>query len=221
MSDTEPDGEYVPPDDPDVDYLMHRLETLEETVDEPDEREEVRRTMSAARRLAHVGGFEERIQKFTGRDVAEAFVGGIAFSLPMLVEDGVFEIARWFLQTTVAGVPVFFVANVAFVVFLTIGLIYWSDIRDVQVTDPLFGVIPRRLVGVLAVSFLTATFLLFLWGRHTADDPAGTLEVLSRITVVWSAAAFGAALGDILPGESRGHDLVLENIDEIVSREDE
>lgn len=146
--------------------------------------------------------------------MAEAFVGGILVSLPMLVEDGVFEIARWFLQTTVAGVPVFLVGNVAFIVVVTIGLMYWSDIREVQITNPIFGVVPRRLVGVLTVSVLTAVFLMVLWGRLLAGDPEGPLEVFARVTVIWAAAAFGGALGDILPGESRGHDIVVENLDE-------
>ena len=208
--------EYVPPDEPDVEYLMEHLERLEETVDAPEERDQVRRTMRVARRISTPDHLERRIRKFTTRDVAEAFVGGILLSLPLLVEDGVFEIAEWFLETTVAGVPVVLVANVAFIVVLTTGLIYWADIRDVQVTNPLFGVIPRRLVGVLLVSFLTAAFLLVLWGRHLGDDPASTLEIFGRVTVIWAAAAFGAALGDILPGESRGYDLVVENFDEIV-----
>ena len=217
MGDTDcGDADGEPPDDPDLDHLLDRLEELEETVDNPEEREQVRRTLQVARRIPGHGMLGKRIQKYTTRDIAEAFVGGILLSLPMLVEDGVFRIAEWFLSRTVAGVPVFLVGNVVFVVLLTIGLIYWSDIREVQITNPIFGFIPRRLVGVLGISFLTSAFLLVLWGRHLAEDPAGALEVFARITVVWSAAAIGGALGDILPGESRGHDIIVENLDEIV-----
>ncbi len=223
MADAEYDGEdaYVPPEQPDVEYLLGRLEKLEETVDDPEERKQVRRTIQAAHRLPGAEALEDRIQKFTSRDVAEAFVGGIILSLPLLVEDGVFEIAEWFLETTVSGVPVFLVANVTFVVLLTVGLLYWSDIRDVRVTKPLFGFVPRRLVGVLTISLLTAAFLLVLWGRHAEGDPASTLEVFARVTVIWTAAAFGAALGDILPGESRGRDLLVENVGDVVTGSDE
>lgn len=203
--------------EPDIDHLLDHLEELEETVDNPEEREQVRRTMSVARRIPGSRMLEKRIQKYTTRDMAEAFVGGILVAMPMLVEDGIFEIAEWFLETTVAGVPVYLVGNVVFIVLLTIGLIYWSDIREVQITNPIFGVVPRRLVGVLGVSFVTAVFLMVLWGRLLAGDPESSLEVFARVTVVWAAAAFGGALGDILPGESRGHDIIVDNLDEIVN----
>lgn len=217
-ADTGSTDEYTPPDDPDIDYLLTHLEKLEATVDEPEELEQVRRTVKVARRIPDSRALEQRIQKYTTRDMAEAFVGGILLSLPLLVEDGVYEIAEWFLETVVAGVPVFLVANVTFVVMLTVGLLYWSDICDVRITSPIFGVVPRRLLGVLAISFLTAVFLVILWGRHA--DAGSTLEVVARMTVIWAAAAFGAALGDILPGESRGYDLVVENLDEIVGSDD-
>ena len=221
MPDTElGDADDGPPTDPDIDHLLDRLEELEETVDNPEEREQVRRTMQVARRLPGSGRLGERIQKYTTRDVAEAFVGGILLSLPMLVEDGVFVIAEWLLATTVGGIPVFLASNIAFIVLLTIGLIYWSDIREVQITNPILGFIPRRLVGVLAISFFTSAFLFVLWGRHLEAESASALDVLAPITVIWAAAAFGGALGDILPGESRGHDIIVENLDEIVGPDD-
>lgn len=203
------------PAETDVSHLLDHLEELEETVDDPDERAEVRHAMRIARRIPGNGLVRDGIRKYTTRDVAEGFVGGILLSLPLLVEDGVFEIAEWFLETTVAGVPVFLAGNVAFIVLLTIGLLYWSDFRDVRITEPILGIVPRRLVGVLLVSLLTATFLLVLWGRHAEEDPT-TMEVVGRITVIWAAAAFGAALGDILPGESDGTDLTVDNLDQII-----
>ena len=45
------------------------------------------------------------------------------------------------------------------------------------------------------------------WTRHVYQYPT-TLEQFSCVTVIWAAAALGAALGDILPGESKGQDLV-------------
>ena len=45
------------------------------------------------------------------------------------------------------------------------------------------------------------------WTRHVHQYPT-TLEQFSRVTVIWAAAALGATLGDILPGESNGQDLV-------------
>ncbi|WP_247001015.1 DUF2391 domain-containing protein [Halosolutus gelatinilyticus] len=204
------------PSEPDVDQLLDRLEQLEELVDHPDEREQVRETMAVARRIPGLDAVGRGIRKYTARDMAEAFVGTILLALPLLVEDGVFVIADHFVGTTRAGIPIYLVGNVAFVVVLTTGLLYWTDIREVNVTNPLFGVVPRRLIGVLAISFLTAAVLLATWGRLAVDDPS-PLEAFARITVVWTAGAIGAALGDILPGESAGHDVTIENLDEIVS----
>lgn len=203
----------------DIDQLLTELETLKETVDDPTEREQVREAMKVAQNLPRTERAKRRIKKYTTRDVAEGFVGGILLSLPLLVEDGVFEIAEWFLETVVFGIPLFLVANIGFIMLMVYGLLYWSDIRNVKDPNPILGVIPRRYVGVLLISLVTAAFLLVLWGRHVEEDPASTLEVFGRVTVIWAAAAFGAALGDILPGESRGHDVVLENINEIVTKE--
>jgi len=47
---------------------------------------------------------------------------------------------------------------------------------------------------------------MFMWGRLHEENPT-TLEQFGRVTVIWAAAALGATLGDILPGESKGQDL--------------
>jgi uncharacterized membrane protein len=207
--------------DPAVDRLLEELAELEETVDDEAEREQVRETMAAAQRLPGTARLGKTIRKYTTRDVAEAFIGSIVFALPLLVED-FSAIAQWLLRTRHGGIefgiPVFFVVNVCFAVLLTTGLLYWVDIREVRITSPLLGFVPRRLVGVLLVSFATATFLFFLWGKHL--EAGGTAELVTQITVVWVVAALGATLGDILPGESQGYDIRIENLDDIIAPED-
>lgn len=138
--------------------------------------------------------------------MAEAFVGSIVFLIPLLVEDGVFEIADHFLTVRVAGWPVFLLGNAAFVMLLTGALIYWSDIQRVDVTTYVLGIpIPRRLLITLLIALGTATLMMTLWGR-VADWTIPAVAV-ARITVVWTAASIGAALGDLLPGESTGSDI--------------
>lgn len=188
--------------DYDIDDVLRQLERLEDTVDEDQERQEVQRTR---RMLARVPG-SDRIHKYTSRDVAEGFVGGIVFSLPLLVEDGVFEIAEWFAGVSVGPVPIFLTLNVVFIVVLTAGLLYATDIRDVRNVNPILGVIPRRLVAVLVISFVVAAGMMYMWGRLHEEDPTA-LEALGRITVIWAASALGAVLADILPGESQGEHL--------------
>ena len=186
----------------DVEDVLEQLRVLERTVTTPEERREVER---AKRMLKRVPG-SDRIRKYTTRDIAEGVVGGIVFSLPLLVEDGVFEIAEWFLEFTVGPLPVFLVVNSIFVVALATGLLYATDFRDVRITRPILGVVPRRLVGVLVISFIVAAGMMFMWGRLHEEDPTA-LERLGRITVLWAASALGATLGDILPGESSGTDI--------------
>ncbi|MFB6183254.1 MAG: DUF2391 domain-containing protein [Haloarculaceae archaeon] len=193
------------PEDVDVDHLLDSLETLESTVDDEDERRQVRRSIRLARRLDGDGVFGQAIRKYTREDLAESFVGSVVFAIPMLVESGVFDIARTFETTTVVGVPVLYLANAAFVVTLTTGVLYWAEFQNVEVYRPLFGVVPRRLVGVLVVSFLASVIMMTLWGR--VGGWADPWDALARVSVVWSVAAIGAGLGDILPGESDAADL--------------
>lgn len=212
-SDTAGDGSGGERSDPDIDDLLAQLDALEATVDDSEERERVRETISLVERMPGSEAFTTRISKYTGRDIAQSFVGGIVFALPLLVEGGVFEIAAWFATARIAGFPVYLAAHVCFVVGVTTGLLYYADFRDVQVYRPIFGLVPRRLVGVLSVAFLVSAGLMVLWGRLFEEDPT-TLEAFARVTVVWAGAAFGGALGDILPGESTGRD-VSDHFDEL------
>ena len=197
---------FVGPADPTMDDLLAKLDALESVVDDDAERRKVKQTIAMVERMPGSKAFTTRISKYTTRDVAESFVGAVIFSLPLLVEDGVFEIAEWLVEFTPGGVPVFFIANVLFVLGMTAGLLYYADFRQIKVMNPILGVIPRRYVGVLGVSLLTAFLMLLMWGRLHSEDPT-TVEQVSRVTVIWAAAAFGAALGDILPGESQGKDM--------------
>ncbi|MFB6296162.1 MAG: hypothetical protein ABEH66_04885 [Halobacteriales archaeon] len=185
--------------------LHEGFDELESRAESEADREEIRRLRARARGAATDEPFGERIRKYTTRDVAEAFVGSVIFSIPFLVEDGVFDVANYFLSVRVGAFPVFFVLNAAFVLVIVEVLVYRTGPQDVQVYRPLFGVVPRRLVGITVVSFLTAAALMTMWGRVGGwTDP---VVAVARVSAVWTVAAFGAALGDILPGESSGDDI--------------
>ncbi|WP_336135962.1 DUF2391 family protein [Natronomonas amylolytica] len=192
-----------------VDDVRSRLEDLEAAVDDEHERREVREAIRLVDRLP-TDGVRDRIDKFTRRDIAEAFVGSILISLPMLVEDGVNDIAAHLLAA-----PSLLFINLAFVVVMTAGMLYYAEFRNVEVSRPLFGIVPRRLVAVLVIAFVTAAFTMTVWGRLDGwTDPA---VALARVSVVWAVACFGAALGDILPGESTGAD-INDELDEFGER---
>ncbi|SIS09143.1 DUF2391 family protein [Natronorubrum thiooxidans] len=182
-----------PPNEATMDDLYDQLETLAETVDDPEERTEVRRTMRLADRLSHNGMVSRVITEFTGKDKAEAFVGSVVLGLPLLVEDGVLEIGAF-----LAATPVFFVVNLVLAATLVVGILYVADFRDVQIHNPYFGVVPRRPVWVLGIAFATATVMMTLWGRIVWDEPWINL---CQVSVVFTGMAIGGSLGDIIPGE--------------------
>jgi uncharacterized membrane protein len=188
-----------------LDALHQQFDELEAAVDDATNRHEVTQIRTRAIEATLEDAFGDRIEKYTSRDIAEAFVGSIVFSIPFLVEDGVFDVAEYFLSFRIGPVPVFFVAHTAFVLVVISGLVYWAGPQDVTVTRPVLGVIPRRLIGTAVVAFLTASALMTLWGR--VDHWQDPVVAVARISVVWTVAAFGAALGDILPGESSGADI--------------
>jgi len=178
---------------------------LESVVDDSSGRRDVDRLRERAARATLDDGFDDQIRKYTSRDIAEAFVGSVFFSIPFLVEDGVFDVAAFFLSFRVGGVPVYLLVNVAFVLGMVLALVYWAGPQDVHVSRPIFGIVPRRLVGISIVSFLTAAALMTMWGR--VGNWREPVVALARISAVWTVASFGAALGDILPGESSGSDI--------------
>jgi len=198
--------------------VIQQLDELEETVDSAEEQRELNDVRVALERLPNT--VSKQIEKYTTRDVAEGFVGSIIISLPLLVEDGVFDIGEHFIENTVLGIPVWLVGNVTFIVIMTWALLYWADFREVRNAKPFFGILPRRLVGVLFISLFTSSLLMTLWGR--VGGWADPLEAFARISVIWAAAAFGAVLGDILPGQSKGTELrkVPEGVSESFRSDD-
>ena len=114
----------------DIEDVVRHLERLSETVDDEEECKEVRRAIGMAEGLP----FAAAIEKYTTRDIAQAFVGSIVFSMPFLVEDGVYVIARHFLQD-----PVFLVGNVFFVVVVASGPLSGPTYATSGSTDPCLG----------------------------------------------------------------------------------
>lgn len=110
----------------------------------------------------------------------------------MFVEGGTAEVGEF-----VATRPVFLVGTVVAAVWLVHGIVYVADFQDVRVHDPILGIVPRRMVGVSGVAFLTALVAMTAWGR--VDWTAPWLAFCT-VSVAFVPMAIGAALGDILPG---------------------
>jgi uncharacterized membrane protein len=185
--------------------LHDQLDDLEAVIGSEAHRREIEGLRVRAQQAAVGQRFGGQIRKYTTRDIAEAFVGSVVFAIPFLVEDGVFDVADYFLAFRIGEFPVFFLLNAAFVLGMILALVYWAGPQDVRMSRPLFGIVPRRLVGIGLISFLTAAMLMTMWGR--VDGWQDPVVAVARISAVWTVASFGAALGDILPGESSGDDL--------------
>ena len=180
-----------PEEPPDMGELYDQLRELEETVDTPAEREKVRaalRTVVAVRS----GPFGRVVYGFDRGDAAEALLGALVFGVPMFVEGGTQEVGAF-----LAGRPVLLAATVLASVGVTAAVLYVADIQDVRVKRRLFGVVPRRLAGVLSVAAVTALLAMTAWGRVDWAEPA---LAASQVAVAFGPMAVGAALGDILPG---------------------
>jgi uncharacterized membrane protein len=185
-------GEDVPEEPPDVDDLLDQLEELETTVDTGEERRQVREAIRVARRVDTGGAFGRTIYGYDVADLTEAVLGSLLFGIPMAVEGGTLESGAF-----VATHPLYLGGTLFTSVLIVVGILYVADIQEVRVYRPFFGVIPRRLVGVLGVSFLSALALMTAWGRVDWVDP---WIAFSQVAVAFVPMSIGAALGDILPG---------------------
>ncbi|SEG21697.1 DUF2391 domain-containing protein [Halobellus limi] len=200
LEDDSEDGEYeVDSADEELQHLLEEFDALAETVDSPAERARVRRARraaviatTAAAEAADAPVFGRVIRGFDRSDLAEAFLGSFLFGVPMFVEGGTNEVGAFLARR-----PLFLFGTVLSAIGLVVGILYVAEIQDVRVHNPILGVVPRRLVGVLGVSFLTAVAAMTAWGRIAWSEP--TLA-FATVAVAFVPMSVGAALGDILPG---------------------
>ena len=127
---------------------------MEELVDSPAEREQVRETGRLAVDVATPGVFCRVVRGYDRVDTADSLLGALLFGIPMFVEGGTNEVGAF-----VATHPPYLLATHLMTIGPVVGLIYVAGIQDVCVYRPFFGIVPRRLVGVLSVSFGTALLM--------------------------------------------------------------
>lgn len=172
--------------------VFDELEALEAVVDDPEELRRVRETKRLVL-TAQRGPFGRVVSGFDRADAAEALLGSLLFGIPMFVEGGTGEVGAY-----VATHPLYFLVTLGFALSTVVGILYVADIQDVRVQNPLFGLVPRKLLGVVTVAALTAVVMMTAWGRV---DWAGQPWVsVCDVTVAFFPMAIGSALGDILPG---------------------
>ena len=177
--------------DPDIDDAIDELEELEDFVDSEDERKQVReamRTLERTRRRPRLFG---RLRDgFDLRDAGEALVGSFIFGIPMVVEGGTLEIGAY-----IATRPLSIVATALLGLGFVVGIFRAVEFEKVE-DDLLLGVIPVRLIGILAIAGGTALVVMTVWGRVDWSQPQ---LAASQTLVTAVVMAVGASLGDILP----------------------
>ncbi len=180
-------------EDPDIGDLVDELEAIGERADDPELTEQVRDAIDLAVEVqGETAVFGRVIHGYDRADAAESFLGALVFGIPMFVEGGTQEVG-----TFVATHPLYLLATFVGALLLSVGILYVAEIQDVRVKDPFFGVIPRRLAGVLLIPLLTAALVMTVWGRVGWADP---WVALCQVAVAFVPMVIGAALGDILPG---------------------
>ncbi|WP_255149493.1 DUF2391 family protein [Halorarius halobius] len=180
-----------PADEPTPEEVVDGLAELKREVDDPEAREQVDDLMAQVAEL-QPRGLGNVIVGFDRTDLAEATLGALLFGIPMFVEGGTSEVGA-----VLAARPLALAGTLAAAVALVYGIVYVADYQDVRVRDPIFGVVPRRLAGVVAASFATALVAMTAWGRVDWAEP---WLAVSTVAVAFVPMAIGAALGDILPG---------------------
>jgi len=180
------------PEGPDMGDLFDELSELEESVDSPEEREQVRETMRLMMDVQEPAVFGRVVFGFDRSDAAEALLGALLFGIPMFVEGGTTEVGEF-----IAARPAYFLLTNALTVSLGVGILYVADFQDVRVHQPILGVLPRKLLGVLTIPLLTAVTVMTAWGRVDWADP---WLAVCQISVALVPMAIGSALGDLLPG---------------------
>ena len=190
---TETDGgTAVPEVPPDLGDLYDELTTLRETVDSEAERELVEGTIEMVLNVER-RAFGRVVSGFDRSDAAEALLGSLLFGIPMFVEGGTLEVGLF-----VATHPAYLVGTLLAALGTVVGILYVADIQDVRIRNPVFGLVPRKLLGVVAVASLTAVAMMTGWGR--VDWVATPWLALCQVTVAFFPMSIGAALGDLLPG---------------------
>ncbi|WP_459191991.1 hypothetical protein [Halosimplex sp. J119] len=179
-----------PESEPDIDDVLDELEELEELVDTPEEREQVREAMRTARRAHTPRVFGRITNAFDLRDAGEAVVGAFIFGIPMIVEGGTLEIGE-----DIAGSVPALAATAGFGFLVVLGILYAARFEAVE-SDLLFGFLPRRLLGILAISTAMSVGLMTLWQRVDWSSPE---EAFAQCLVAAVVMAVGASLGDVLP----------------------
>jgi uncharacterized membrane protein len=174
-----------PPSEQEVEALIDDLRDLQQTVDSPEERRVVRRTIRTLNRLS--GG---RI--FGLDDMAQQIVGGFVLSAPFVVTGEVWDLATS-MDWAQWGVTVLMVVCIGY------GALYRAAEQHHADREESFAGLPLRFISLVVISYLSVTILTFVFDAPATfgATPAVTLKAIS-ISAIFGVV--GAATADSLFG---------------------
>lgn len=184
-------SEPAPDAAPEIGDVVDELEELEAETSDPETRAQLAAVTEMVTKIQSPA-FGRVIRGYDRADAAEAFLGSLIFGIPMMVEGGTVEVGAH-----LGANPLALLGSVVAAIATVWGILYVTDIQDVRIHEPLFGLIPRRFAGVLVIAAVTAAALTTGWGRVDWAEP---VTAAGTVVVAFVPMAIGGALGDILPG---------------------
>ncbi len=174
--------------------ISRDVEEIKEEVQETGkEIEEIRDVLTQIKDFnkATIGRFYRSIvpEEFAFKDIAQQTVGAMALSAPLSVTQEVWELARQ-MDTT----------RIIIIIFITLAfdilLFYYTKFRTVK-NERLLGIIPKRILSIVVISYTMATVMLFVFGviGLQITDPEWQIKLVLFIGLF---ANIGAGAADLL-----------------------
>lgn len=150
--------------------------------------------ISGSRREGRIKSVVTRVSnskpdKFNFNDLAQQIVGAFLFAAPFSVTEEV-----WNLASTLTIERTIFIF--AFTIFISAMIIFYTKFQKVAKETIAHTSIPKRLVSVILVSYLSVTLLLWMLGviGHITD----LFWILKLVVFVSFFASIGASALDII-----------------------
>lgn len=126
--------------------------------------------------------------KFTLNDVAQQIVGALILSAPFSVSEEV-----WTLANSIDSVRLVFLFGMT--IFVSGLIIFYTKFQSVA-RENIMRTVPKRLLSVIVVSFVSVAFLLWMFG--VIGQITDTLWIIKLVTFLSFFGAIGASAADIL-----------------------
>ncbi len=134
--------------------------------------------------------FNVKPEKFGWDDVAQQIVGAFLLSAPFAVTEEVWELSQ--------SLNIFrIIFLIFFTILISILIIYYTEFQKVAIERVGKTYIPKRLLSLLLISYLTSFFVLWMFGviGNQIKDLKWSLKLVIFVSFF---SSLGASTADIL-----------------------